>query len=48
MPAGDKLAELENALDTLLCAPKASADAVMGDVAASWQYRIGGGEDEGQ
>lgn len=40
--------ELENALDALLCAPKASADAVMEDVAASWQYRIGGGDDEGQ
>ena len=40
--------ELEKALDTLLCAPRAAADAVMEDMAASWQYRIGGGEDEGQ
>lgn len=40
--------ELEKALNALLCAPKAAGDAVMGDMAASWQYRIGGGEDEGQ
>ena len=39
--------ELEDALQALLCAPMASADAVMEVTAASWQYRIGGGKDEG-
>lgn len=47
LPVTDRQ-ELENALDALLCAPKATADTVMEDVVASWQYRIGGGEDEGQ
>lgn len=38
--------DLEKAMDTLLCAPAAAGDARLEPVAASWQYRIGGGEDE--
>ncbi len=40
--------ELETAIDTLLCAQAAPENAILEDVAALWQYRIGGGEDEGQ
>lgn len=38
--------DLEKAMDTLLSAPAAAGDTRMEPIAACWQYRIGGGEDE--
>lgn len=39
--------DLEKAIDMLLCQNTAPEGAQMEPMAASWQYRIGGGEDEG-
>lgn len=39
-------ADLEKAMDALLCARPAAGDARLEPAAASWQYRIGGAEDE--
>lgn len=42
----DHSEDISKAVDTLLCAPEAQAEAWTAPVSAAWQYHIGGGGDE--